>query len=651
MRIPVGRIYRAFPELDRFNDEQCEMFVRAACRRGWRRHAHRLLILLATIVSLILVGFAVALVTEWLDHVVQGGVERSGWFAPYVILCILAMCSPFLLALLLKDRLLLRRLRLVIRARGTCPSCRYTLLGVTIDEGNTVLCPECGMTLEADPELNEVVLDDQGRRSFMPSGQHKSLDFWTPKRRRIAKRLAVVAGVFVFVVLPAAWGGYEIFLHRQAAKARADRPDAAGIMEFVEAGQPEGSADEPNAWDTIDILSTELQDARITTFSLPRFQADRVSAEPVFDFIWSGLPEESRGTLRRRNQHSLDTALAMLDALEAQGSLDTLDSLADHRRAVHNITLGPNTPAVMLLLPSLSDVRQLARVNAARMHLAVEADDRETFVAAFESGLALARCCYHQPTLIESLVGDAIVSLMHGRVQAAILQHPDPEWLDGIEAAIERQRPPVGPDHRYRGEELMGLDTICWFFSQTKNTRFGRFSSAIGGLFGGFGVSNSFDTRLGTYAENRDAYTESFQYFINTAGTDAVSRPAPPPPDPSGLLLVEILEPALNRVHQTSDEITARVRATTTMIALERYRHDHDTYPLSLDQLVPDYLTALPKDPWSGDPLQYQLIAPGSAPAIYQLFTNGRDLTPDPPTAERGTATRPDDIIFSPPSE
>jgi len=41
MRLPAFKVYRAFPELDRFSDEQCEGFVAAANRSGsgraWRR--------------------------------------------------------------------------------------------------------------------------------------------------------------------------------------------------------------------------------------------------------------------------------------------------------------------------------------------------------------------------------------------------------------------------------------------------------------------------------------------------------------------------------------------------------------------------------------------------------------------------------------
>ena len=49
MRLLVRRIYRAFPELDRYSDEQCRRFVRSA-NRGWRRTLH------ASLIALVVMG-------------------------------------------------------------------------------------------------------------------------------------------------------------------------------------------------------------------------------------------------------------------------------------------------------------------------------------------------------------------------------------------------------------------------------------------------------------------------------------------------------------------------------------------------------------------------------------------------------------------
>ncbi len=654
MRIPVGKIYRAFPELDRFTDEQCERFVRAACRQGWRRHVHRLIVGLAVFFSMVLATVAVYAVGNWLDRVLPLGLDRSGWFWPFAGTSLFVVLSPIFLSLLLRDRLLLRRLRLVIRARGTCPGCRYSLLGITVGDGNIVTCPECGMGLEADPGLDEITIDKEGRRSFVPSGQHKSLDFWTPRRRRIAKRLAIVAGVFVFVVLPLSWGGYEVFLRRQARTAAAERPGAAGILAHVEAHQPPGAGKDSgaiNGWEAMQEVVAVIDQIELEVLEDPAFADDFGTVRPDYSLIDTGVREGLEPETRAYEQRMLDAALAVLAELREQDVLKEFDALADHRRVVHEFTLPAGQPVMFVGLPYLGDARQLARINAARMHLAWQAGDRDEFLAAFESGLAIARYCDQQPSLVEWLAGTAIEGLILDRARLCLLQRPDIEWIDGIEAAIERQRAVVPPDYWVRGYSLFMHDTIAWFFADAGRARFGRFSRELDLLGVRFDISEVWTKRLGTYAENRDTQTAFMQPYLDAVGTDAYARPAITPVDTSELLLLDYLTPAFGRVLQSNDRRTASRRATTIMLALERFRLDHGGYPVSLDELVPGYLAELPLDPWAGEPFRYsRLTKPGTAPR-YSLYAFGRDMDDDGGRRWTGKTGDDSDMVFSPAKE
>lgn len=86
-RLVTGKVYRSFPELDRFTDEQCEQFVRHALGAG-----------------------AIA------------------WW---------------LLGLVIRDRWLRRTIRSSLR-HTRCPRCEYSLLGLAVAEG-AVVCPQYGM--------------------------------------------------------------------------------------------------------------------------------------------------------------------------------------------------------------------------------------------------------------------------------------------------------------------------------------------------------------------------------------------------------------------------------------------------------------------------------------------------------------------------
>src|SRR5207249_4501194 len=43
-------------------------------------------------------------------------------------------------------------------------------------------------------------------------------------------------------------------------------------------------------------------------------------------------------------------------------------------------------------------------------------------------------------------------------------------------------------------------------------------------------------------------------------------------------------------------------------LATERYRHDHRRWPEDLGLLLPGYLSEIPLDPFSGDPLRYRQL-------------------------------------------
>ncbi len=70
-------------------------------------------------------------------------------------------------------------------------------------------------------------------------------------------------------------------------------------------------------------------------------------------------------------------------------------------------------------------------------------------------------------------------------------------------------------------------------------------------------------------------------------------------------LLSAMLMPALSRVFEQGGLTQAKLRVARTATAAERYRLDHGSWPDSLSDLVPDYLTKVPGDPFTGEPLRY----------------------------------------------
>jgi hypothetical protein len=68
---------------------------------------------------------------------------------------------------------------------------------------------------------------------------------------------------------------------------------------------------------------------------------------------------------------------------------------------------------------------------------------------------------------------------------------------------------------------------------------------------------------------------------------------------------------------------------TETAIALKRYQLKYGKYPMDLDSLVPEFVSAVPLDPVDGQPLRYRLNSDGTF-LLYSVGDNGKDDGGDP---------------------
>jgi hypothetical protein len=91
-----------------------------------------------------------------------------------------------------------------------------------------------------------------------------------------------------------------------------------------------------------------------------------------------------------------------------------------------------------------------------------------------------------------------------------------------------------------------------------------------------------------------------------------------------------------------SPNMQARLRCTATSIAVERYRQKHQRWPQQLADLVPDFLAAVPSDPFTDAPLRYQRLEDGVV-----IYSIGRDREDGGGFLKReGVLKDPDDVGF-----
>ena len=86
-----------------------------------------------------------------------------------------------------------------------------------------------------------------------------------------------------------------------------------------------------------------------------------------------------------------------------------------------------------------------------------------------------------------------------------------------------------------------------------------------------------------------------------------------------GEMIYRLLMPALRNVHRLKCQTNVQVAVTRTLLAMKAYELDKGRLPETLEQLVPEYLDAVPIDDFDGKPLRYN-----AAKRI--IYSVGKDL-------------------------
>jgi|GEM_PF-5811482 len=88
----------------------------------------------------------------------------------------------------------------------------------------------------------------------------------------------------------------------------------------------------------------------------------------------------------------------------------------------------------------------------------------------------------------------------------------------------------------------------------------------------------------------------------------------------------KILTPARTNVTQLNARIHAEEACARLALAAELYRLDHGSFPRSLDELVPRYIEAVPRDPFDERPLKMAVTRSGLT--VYSVLTKAAENNP-----------------------
>ncbi|MEO0513396.1 MAG: hypothetical protein AAF108_10955 [Planctomycetota bacterium] len=350
------------------------------------------------------------------------------------------------------------------------------------------------------------------------------------------------------------------------------------------------------------------------------------------------------------------------------------DRMVDHPGSLRPID-DTTEPLMFTLLPELGPARSLARVLAARAHLARKADDVPGMTVELERILALGRHLANNPTTLERLVAEAVTELALARLEV-FLSHdtPSAEDLAGIAAALERQRgrPPI--KYALTAERVSVEDFLQFIYTKDGVLVYSAFED-----LGGNRVPLDLDDTRATLALRLASQVEPMPWLANAAcffepRLDQTRRVID---DAWAELDVAVrgedFDPgvfdAITDSIVTSDaylptytvravvQADLRYNAARLRVAIERYRLDHGEPPPTLDDLVPGYLPEVPEAVafdadrrfnYCNGPTEY-------ADYPYVLSVDGPDKTPDggrhnPCEDDWQDVPAGDDIVFNAPS-
>ncbi len=629
-------LYRAFPELDQFSDEQCRTFV-AAAKRGVIPRLLRVAVQL-------LVAAAALIVVGWLTVTIANGLAPASRVQADAIFLVVALFAMFITFgsaavayLITRDLLLRRRIRWVMNARGSCYECSYGLTGLLIvktptPDGTTdaVICPECGTPHKADATIGEVVHDEKGTLRYVPSpdarAEARPSHLGRTLRRLIKPTLYTLAAILLLTLITA--GGYEAFLQRQAAAARADLLTPAKLAAEMAAICPElpspDDATRPLPIERAESIAGAMETVRLAAFPNETGATTRLDFEFVAPFSTTQVQQGYDADTFARLTLVNITVFSKLIGTGLDRDLDALAAMPPVRPMPGFQPTG-TTVATPTFHLSYVPFRSLLSANAARARLAMQDTDPEPFAQALRTQLGLISHIAGIPDAGAAMFSRYQHSIVIDLATRAIHQHRTRDWIDAIEKALATP-PRFAPNTDIdRISALLARHVIADIFADPSNVRLGIYSPLFRDNYQYFP-----GTRVGTYAGSLDEY-EALRGAMPVQDVDFFQRPIVVQPRIERLAVAWVGGPSNRWIDSYKGNI-AHARALPLFLAIERYLLDNGKLPENLDALIPNYLAAIPIDPFTGKPLLFQPSIDQTNPdqrRSYTIYSAGRNQTDD----------------------
>ncbi|MGO8675782.1 MAG: hypothetical protein ACLQVX_07910 [Limisphaerales bacterium] len=281
-------------------------------------------------------------------------------------------------------------------------------------------------------------------------------------------------------------------------------------------------------------------------------------------------------------------------------------------------------------LPHLGRLKMTVSLLGAEALLRASEGDAEKAAEALLAAGRAADSVSEEPLLISYLVRVAAWKILLARLEQALgLTQWTEEQLALLEKRVGEAERALALARAFAGERACGIavfaDPNAFGGHQSSDPRRHTLGGAdlLFGLYRASGLRQEDEGYyLGAMAKMMTSAELPYPARFNglqRAGTMLTNTPG------RFCFISRMMLPGLAGMQVRDADVTARIRAATTALAVERFRRAHgDALPDTLEALVPAYLRAVPSDPFDGKPLRFTKHGPS-----YAVYAVGSDCKDD----------------------
>jgi hypothetical protein len=297
------------------------------------------------------------------------------------------------------------------------------------------------------------------------------------------------------------------------------------------------------------------------------------------------------------------------------------------------------------LPPNDLRLSRLAKLTVLHLADAIERDEPDEVIAAARNALALTHHLSYMPSILELMTALPARSLALREIRQAVMRDEltAPTCVELIEVV---EQYPIAPMSVVLEKEKMRLEQmIDLCFVEDQDEALIPLSDLLEQIKRGRAFGHALLDRddhadpvrsitvadLATAAEMHARLDQLHMRWRDTADDPFWRRPdlieqlqrTIDEGEPRYILLDPY--PSAAKVVEQRDIAAIDDLGTIAMLALEIHHDRHGDYPSGLEALVPNILTRVPIDPYSGDPLHYRRLNGDTADGGYSLYSVGAD--------------------------